>query len=244
MSQEIQVLESRLPGAFTAPQETLDAVVEAFSLNLASGTISMFDMPKIKVQPTGWDVPTLDGRGKIVPEIEGVIVFQRDVRAYYKDPNAGKVPPDCSSSDCRTGIGDPGVACGSCAFAKFKSAPDGVSQACKQIKQLFLLRGESLFPEIVSLPPTSGAVARKVFAQLITQGVSWNRAVIKMTIDRLENPQKKVYGRVVFEMVRRLTPEESKVSATFYGLCEDLCKMTSNQGAGDVNTIDVTAEAL
>jgi hypothetical protein len=244
MSQEVAVFQEA-PLAFTAPQETLAAVLEAFSLSLNTGTLSIFDMPKIKVQAAGWEIPTLDGKGKTLPTIEGVIVFQRDIRAYYKDPNAGKVPPDCSSSDCRTGIGTPGGQCASCPFAKFKSAADGVGQACKLIKQLFVLRGESLFPEIVSLPPTSAAVARKVFAQLITQGISWNRALLKMSIDKLENPQKKVYGRVVFDIVRRLTPDESKVSETFYGLCEELCKMPSGLSAApDDAVIDATAQDM
>ena len=76
MSQEVAVFQEA-PLAFTAPQETLAAVLEAFSLSLNTGTLSIFDMPKIKVQAAGWEIPTLDGKGKTLPTIEGVITGAR-----------------------------------------------------------------------------------------------------------------------------------------------------------------------
>ena len=147
MSQEL--VKVTAPKALSIPPEEAAAVQEAFAINIASGTVSEFDLPRIKVMSGAalWLIPSLEG-DETAPKIEGVIVFSRDARVYYASKDAGNVPPDCSSTDGITGIvqgksGDVkyGGACQACPMSKWDSAQDGGGgQACKQVKQLFFLR--------------------------------------------------------------------------------------------------------
>ena len=179
MSQEL-VRMSEAPKALTLAKEEAVAVQEAFAINIASGAVSEFDLPRIKIMSGAalWLIPKLEG-DETAPSIEGVIVYARDTRAYYAAKNAGSVPPDCSSPDAITGASRPGInlggECAKCPMAQYGSAVDGdgqagEGQACKQMKQLFMLRGESMFPEVASLPPTSLKNARQFFLKLASQG--------------------------------------------------------------------------
>jgi hypothetical protein len=127
------------------------------------GAITEFDLQRAKV-PTGgmtaWVLPSLDGEDEIVQHIDGVIVYHREPRAFWKqsiDEGGGNNPPDCSSVDGKLGVGDPGGECSVCPMAEWGSKDHGESrgQACKQMKLIFLLRPESLLPMALFLPPTS-----------------------------------------------------------------------------------------
>ena len=87
------------PKALSIPPDEAAAVHEAFAINVASGSVSEFDLPRIKVMSGAalWLIPKLEG-DETAPKIEGVIVFARDARVYYASKDAGNVPPDCSST--------------------------------------------------------------------------------------------------------------------------------------------------
>jgi hypothetical protein len=110
--------------------------------NLAGQEVSEFDLQRINV-PSGkaqkyrFEIPTLEG-SEAVDEISGIIVFQKQTRAFWPqsiDEGGGNVPPSCSSPDARHGFGkqwatatdpDPDgdprrVACASCPNAQFGS---------------------------------------------------------------------------------------------------------------------------
>jgi len=218
MSQE---LVKRTPRAITMAEEEMVAVQEAFALNIASGSVSEFDLPRIKVNPGSalWLIPTLEGE-ETSPRVECVVVHTRDTRVYYQSKDAGNVPPDCSSRDGVTGAGEPGGKCASCALAVFGSAKDGDGQACKQVKQLFILRGSAMFPEVLSLPPTSSKPARQFFLKLTTQGIPVQHAVIAIELEKAQNPQGKTYGKAVFKFVRKLTPEECQRAMQFHAMAK------------------------
>ena len=63
------------PLALTMPEEERQAVMAAFAVNCASGSITEFDLPRIKVTSGTalWLIPGLEG-DKTAPAIEGVIV--------------------------------------------------------------------------------------------------------------------------------------------------------------------------
>ncbi len=207
MSQDL-VKVAPAPLALSMPEEERQAVMAAFAVNCASGSITEFDLPRIKVNSGTalWLIPGLEG-DTTAQSIEGVVVSARDTRVYYKSKDAGNVPPDCSSIDGATGKGDPGGACASCPLSEWDSGENG-AQACKQVKQLFMLRGSSMLPEVVSLPPTSLKAIRQFFLKLATQGIQYYHCILRVELEKAQNAQGKVYGKAVLKFVRKLSADE------------------------------------
>ncbi len=188
MSQEV-VKQGAAPLALTIPEEERQAVMAAFATNCGSADLSEFDLPRIKVASGTalWLIPGVEGE-TTAPAIEGVVVEARDTRVYYASKDAGNVPPDCSSIDGKTGRGKPGGDCAACPLSQWDSGENG-AQACKQTKQLFILRGTSMLPEVVSLPPTSLKAVRKFFLQLTTQGIQYHHCLLRIELEKAQNPQ-------------------------------------------------------
>ena len=223
MSLEV-VKAAAAPKALTLAKEEAVAVQEAFAINVGSAAVSEFDLPRIKVMSGAalWLIPKLEG-DETAPSVNGVIVYARDTRAYYASKDAGNVPPDCASSDAITGHAKPGInlggKCAECPMARFGSAQDGgEGQACKQMKQLFMMRGESMFPEVVSLPPTSIKNARQFFLKLASQGVPYFHALVVIALDKAQNGAGQTYGKANIQFVRRLSAEEAARAEEFHEL--------------------------
>lgn len=223
MSNEL-VKQGAPPRALMLTDEEAREVQDAFAVNIASGSITEFDLPRIKVNPGTalWLIPTLEG-DQTAQSIEGVIVHARDTRAYYKSKDAGNVPPDCSSSDGISGNGKPGGKCADCPLAEWDSAPDGgAGQACKASKQLFMLRGDSMFLEVVSLPPTSLKAIRQFFLKLTTQGIQYHKAIVRIDLEKAQNAQGKPYGKASMKFVRRLSVAEVARAEEFRSLAQSI----------------------
>jgi hypothetical protein len=224
MSTEL-VKATAAPKALSLAKEEAAAVQEAFAINVASGAVSEFDLPRIKIMNGAafWLIPKLEGE-ETAPSVEGVIVYARDTRAYYASKDAGNVPPDCSSSDAITGHAKPGInlggKCAECPMARFGSAQDGDGQACKQMKQLFMLRGDSMFPEVVSLPPTSIKNARQFFLKLASQGVPYFKALVSLPLEKAQNAAGQTYGKANIKFLRRLSDEEAARAVEFHELAK------------------------
>ena len=209
MSQEL-VRSIEAPLALTMPEEERKEVMAAFAVNCASGSITEFDLPRIKVASGTalWLIPGLEG-DTTDKAIEGVVVHVRDNRSYYQSKDAGNVPPDCSSRDGITGIGKPGGDCAKCPLAQYDSDPDGgAGQACKQSKQLFMLRGTSMLPEVVSIPPTSLKAVRQFFLKLVTQRVPYHHCILRIELEKAQTKNGQVYGKAALKFVRKLSPAE------------------------------------
>ena len=241
MSQEL-IKTAPPPAALALSKDRVAAVQEAFAVN-TDGALSEFDLPRIKIMNGNafWLIPKMEGEDT-APSIEGVIVFARDTRAYWATKNAGSVPPDCSSQDAITGIAKPGVnlggACKTCPMAQYGSATDAEGQAadgqaCKHVKQLFMLRGDSMFPEVVSLPPTSVKGARQFFLKLASQGVPYFHALVQIPLEKAQNGAGQTYGKASMKFIRKLSAEESQRASEFHEMVKGF--------AGRVET--TTAEA-
>jgi hypothetical protein len=228
MSQEL-TKSSPAPAALLVTEEEAAAVREAFAVNIASGSITEFDLPRIR--PVNgealWKIPTLEGH-QTAQSIEGVVVFARDTRAYYPGKDITNQPPDCSSMDGITGIAKAGVnlggECRKCPMAQWESAPDSGAQACKQSKQLFILRGSSMFLEVVSLPPTSLKAVRQFFLKLVTQGVQYHQCILRIDLKESTNTQHQKYGTAVLNFVRKLSAEEVARAVEFRKLAESIAE--------------------
>ena len=226
MSQELTTIHPA-PHALTVSREEAQAVMSAFNVNIASGSITEFDLERIKpVKGEAlWKIPTLEG-GATASFIEGVIVLARDTRAYYPGKEIKNQPPDCSSTDGKTGVAKAGVnlggECAKCPMAQWDSAPDSGAQACKAAKQLFMLRGSSMFVEVVSLPPTSLKAIKQFFVKLVTQGVQYNQCIVRIDMVEGKNAAQQVYGKAAPKFIRRLTQEECERALEFQHLATSI----------------------
>lgn len=187
--------------ALTVPVEQVRDIIAE---NVGTGGITQFDLDRVKI-PTGggtaWSVPTLDGEEEIAKELLGIIVLQRDARAFWStglEQSGGGSPPDCASDDGQIGIGEPGGECATCPLAEWGSKGGGRrGQACKSIKLVFLLRPDSLLPMVVSLPPTSIGPMRKYFLRLASQAIPFYAVVTRLTLSKATNAQGIAYAQVV-----------------------------------------------
>jgi hypothetical protein len=183
--------------------------------------------------------------------IEGIIVLSRNTRVYWQksadDPTAGKNPPDCSSADALIGIGQPGGCCSSpdpelvCPLAKFGSdkGGKGPGQACKEVNQLFFLRGDSLLPEVIGLPPTSLKHARQYMVSLTCNKVPYYAALTRIGLEKKVNAANKPYAVATLTFVRRLTPVELNKSMQYHDM---IAPMLQAMGADTETARDSAAQ--
>jgi hypothetical protein len=78
-------------------------------------------------------------------------------------------------------------------------------------------------PEILSIPPTSLVAARKFF-NFVAARFPYPKALISITVSNQKNAQGQPYGTAVFDLVRKLTPEEAQRTLTFHSMCEKFLK--------------------
>lgn len=189
-----------------APHE-LKEIVEA---NVGPAGFSVSDLDRI-VMPSGgqpfWSVPDLSGEPSAEKAIEGVIIEWQDRRAYWArslDESGGGSPPDCSSDDGITGVGDPGGACEACPLSKFGSGPDGVGQACKQMRMLYMLREDQILPVVITAPPTSLAPVRQYMLRLTSRRVPYYGVLTSLELEQTTNQGGIKYSKIKPVLVDRL----------------------------------------
>jgi hypothetical protein len=198
--------------------QTFEELKEILNANLGPRGLSQKKLPRIK-WPSGGQlafmVETLEGDDHPVKELTGFLVGWCDKRMYYRVPYAerGKKigPPECSSTDGYWGEGDPGGDCDRCPLAKYGSDPKGGrGQACKQIKQVLLLREGHTFPDVVNIPPTSIANLEKYLLRLGNYRVPYWGLITTIRLERVQNPDGVDYARALFTAGERLSAEERK----------------------------------
>lgn len=119
-------------------------------------------------------------------------------------------------------------------MAKWDSAGDGSgAQGCKQSKQLFMLRGTSMFLEVVSLPPTSLKAVRQFFLKLVTQGIQYHQCIVKIDMVEAKNAQQQVYGKADMKFVRRLSAEEVARAEQFGTLAKSIAERVEVSAAAE-----------
>lgn len=200
--------------------------------NIGAGGFQVSDLPRIKV-PTGgatqWEVPTLDGEPEYQKAIEGVIVLHRDTRAYWlKQESTDGSPPDCSSPDGFEGQGNPGGDCTRCPLAQFGSGRDG-RQACKAMRQLFIIRPSDILPVVLNVPPGSLKTFRRYLTALISSRTSVYSVVTRLTLHREKSGAGQEFAQIDAAVAAHLLPEDA---ARFRALGEQLRPMLFRDVAG------------
>ena len=214
MTNSSNKLEGGTPAALTTNTEHLQ---RAWQQNIGQRPLTEFDFTRIKVPAGGattWTVPTLMGDTQI-PVLEGLIVGWREARAFYKTKygqGPGKRPPDCHSDDALVGIGTPGGPCGNCAMARFGSGENN-SQACKNFRLLFMLRGNSMLPEVVVIPPTSVKMHVQFSVKLASVPVPYYGVITRLELVKAKNANGIEFALISFQASRVLDSDEQAKAA-------------------------------
>jgi hypothetical protein len=204
------------------------AVMEVFQENLGGETITERDLDSIKMPSGGsqvWDIPSIDG-GRADKFLEGVVLWHSMPRAYWATRQLTGQPPQCRSKNSRDAYGDPGDqlgnhgACLRCPMAQWGSAPprdDGTpsnGQACKQMKQIFLLMEDSFLPRVLTLPPTSLDPAKKFFLGLANAGHAHYEVSIRIGLEQ-RKAGNTPYSVATFELAGALDDETKTAVASY-----------------------------
>ncbi len=127
--------------------------------------------------------------------IEGIILFNHAYNAYWAGSGETNenTPPLCVAPAGKTGYGTPGGCCEFCAMNQFNTGIDSKGnpskgKACKNMRQLYILRSGECMPILLSLPPTSihdfGEFMNAAFR--CRNRPSW-ASVVQIGLKRMEN---------------------------------------------------------
>lgn len=149
MNQEKFLLPAMVESDFTQEElaEDMDGMQMSFQrVKIPAGGMVQFELPSD-------DSDNPDYAKNLV----GVILFNHSNNAYWPEGSEydENTSPLCSSVDGKTGIGEPGGLCATCALNQYGTAPEGNGKACKNMRILYLLRSGDYMPLQVTLPPTS-----------------------------------------------------------------------------------------
>jgi len=201
----------------TALSKGFEAYKDAEILELIREEFDGMDMDfeKIKIPSGAMTVFQMPSGDPDDPDTEktftAVILHQHGVMVYYKDKyTGGNAPPDCISYDGKNGEGHPGGSCKTCPYNKFGSGENG-SKACKQRRNLYLLREGEVFPKLLSLP-TGSLKSWKQYLTYITntRKAKVNTVVTRFSLKAVQNSTGIGYSQAQFKVERDLTDEEKK----------------------------------
>lgn len=204
-----------IPNTFKALAVPAQQLATMLRQNIGNQALKPTDLDRVKVPAGGgvaWEVPSLKGP-ESTQVLEGIILFFKDVRAYWKTKGGTNSPPDCQSNDGVIGIGAPGGDCAVCPLAQFGTATDekgqpAKGQACKQMRMMLFLRQDDVIPLLISLPPTSLQPARKFFLRLAGNGLPYYAITTQLRLEKAKNTAGTIYSQVSMSMGRQLEKEE------------------------------------
>lgn len=194
---------------------------ELIAANVGGVGINVFDLDTAKVPAGGsiaWNVQTLEGDD--APKVlEGVIIYKRPDMAYYKttfDQRQGAaVPPDCTSVDGVSGVGDPGGLCARCPYNQFGSGPKDKGKACRERMLLFLLRPTEVLPMKVVIPTMSIRNMGQYFLRLASRTLFYHGVITELKLEKATSSDGIAYAKVVPSMAAKLPPEQAAITRDY-----------------------------
>lgn len=230
--------------AYVALRESPGDLIGSIAANVG-GAITEFDLDRVHVPAGGgltWEIPGL------VPtssrEIVGVVVARHAARGYWArslEASGGGTPPDCSSTDGITGVGNPGGPCITCPKNVFGSATrngeQAAGKACKEQVLLFILREGDRLPIVVAVPPSSLLALRKYMLRLATASTPlpfWT-VVTRLSLAQTKNKANGItYSSIVPEMVKALAPDESAAFRAYADVLAPSLASVARASLGDL----------
>lgn len=186
-------------------------VSDLIASNVGPEGMTQFDLTRA-INPQGenveWKIPGIEEKPEMTDTIEGVIVYHRLVRAYYEtEYKGGGVPPSCASSNALQGEGNPGGDCLSCPLAKFGSGKNE-GKACREIKQLYILRNGELLPTLVNISSVNVRRPKKYLLDLLSiKRLKFYQVVTKISLHPDKSSGGYDYARTDFSVSSVLSPE-------------------------------------
>jgi len=179
--------------------------------NLGTEEIVATDLEQVVVPSGGvttWTIPTIDGDVE-TKEIIGIIVCTQIIKAYWKesfDDTGGGIPPDCSSEDGLSGIGDPGGNCLKCKFGgkdAFGTAKDGKGRgkACQEGRLIFIVLQDEILPIRIKAPSMSLSTSRKYLFGLTSKRKAVHSVYTSMTLESDKNRDGIKYSKIIFTKI-------------------------------------------
>jgi hypothetical protein len=213
MNNELRILPADDENDYPLLRAENDNEMRDLQGNLDPGGISVRDLPYIKT-PSGGAMSflekTLDGEENR-KEITGIIGATKSGRLFWHkalNEGGGRKPPDCESRNLVIGVGDPGGECAVCPYAQFGSAANGHGQACKQVRQLLILRPGARVPCLLTVPPTSLKNCGQYFLMLYGRGLPFWAVVTKLALEKTTNEDGLAFAKILFYIDRILNPAE------------------------------------
>lgn len=190
------------------------SVLEALRENLQGATIRPHELPRIRIPGAGgpaWIADDENGEPTALTKFQGIVLAIRDVRVYWKlgfDAGQAGKSPDCKSDDGIVGIGAPGGECSRCPLAQFGTGKEGVGQACRASKLLFVLRPGDLLPIVVPLPPGSHQPLKGYLVRLLNKGIPYFAAVTEFSLSKETSKGGIAYSALSPRIVSKLSDSE------------------------------------
>jgi hypothetical protein len=155
-----------------------------------------------------------------VPTLTGVILARRDGRRFYEksyDESGGGAPPDCSSTDGLTGIGNPGGLCRTCPQSQFQ---DGNPPDCQSRLLLLMVRVDDRLPFVLSLPPTSVRAGTQYMTRLVRFGHAKHAVITEIGLEKHNSRGGFTFSRTTFKAIGQLSDGDAatmkRISEAFH----------------------------
>jgi hypothetical protein len=196
-----------------------EAIIRA---SLESGGFDLQYLPRWRVSAEGGSQSRFqlaNGEAQ-TPTLQGVIIGGSDRRVYWAtryEKTSRKRRPDCTSPDGIVGFGSPGGRCEECPLSRFRSG-ENHQPACRHYQDLLVLRPGNCLPEYVTVPPTSLNAYQGYCLKLAIAGVPTHGVLTSFGLATTKNSRGITYSEVVFNLVRRLTPEEVAVKECYIAM--------------------------
>lgn len=174
--------------------------------------------PRIKIPAggvTSFEIQQEGDETEMKKTLEGVVVWHHSANAYWISNDTQNTQPDCASLDGKWGTGNPGGPCPACPLNEFGSGEGGKGKACKNMKRLYLLTKDSLFPYALSLPPTSLGKFTDYVSMTLAKGKKVCDIVTTVSLTKKENSAGIAYSQAVFKSVGALDSETMQRSREY-----------------------------
>ena len=200
--------------ALTNPEEAKEVMQE--NLTELGGNLNF---PKVKIPSGGglsFEVVNEEGDAVPASELQGVILDFYPINAWWAEKFTGENnAPDCFSMDGKVGCGNAehqireGQTCVSCPKNQWGSDPDGgKGKACKNMFRVYLLQEGSVFPVLLTLPPTSRKNWEGYIQRLTDRLKLYYSVVTRVKLEKDKNAGGIQYSKAAFFKSADLTREE------------------------------------
>lgn len=157
-----------------------------------------------------------EATGEIVQKLQVKVPFFHSARVLFPAQSEGEsAPPLCSSHDGKIGRyqDENGIICyrkcNTCPFDQFGTDPNGgKGKACKTLRRLYILEGDSTVPAILNLPPSSHKPWDKFVSAVKFRGQLVSSYLIELSLEVKRNGAMTWSQLTSPKIVRELSPLE------------------------------------